>query len=211
MSGEAQCSGRDRRAPELPDEKVGEFMLLALGEARKALRRCEVPVGCIVVRGDEVVARGSNRSNEMRNATRHAEIEAIDDLIRRFDGRSDFSEFAAFTTCEPCIMCGGAFSVINIGRVYFGCANDRFGGCGSILAVDENGCKGSCWKGGEGGGWSYPSKGGYYADEAIELLRGFYVTGNPRAPKPAREVQEVSYRMLEEAKKDRDKEKEGEM
>lgn len=43
-----------------------------------------------------------------------------------------------YVTCEPCIMCAGALSLVKIRRVYFGCRNDRFGGCGSILGVHES-------------------------------------------------------------------------
>lgn len=46
--------------------------------------------------------------------------------------------FRRYVTCEPCIMCAGALSLVKIRRVYFGCRNDRFGGCGSILGVHES-------------------------------------------------------------------------
>ncbi len=45
-----------------------------------------------------------------------------------------------YVTCEPCIMCAGALSLVGIGEVYFGCANDKFGGCGSIWSVNMTGC-----------------------------------------------------------------------
>lgn len=48
-----------------------------------------------------------------------------------------------FVTVEPCIMCAGALALLGFGQVYFGCGNDRFGGCGSILSVHETGC-GTC-------------------------------------------------------------------
>lgn len=64
------CEGDGNRVPELPEEKVKEYMRMALVEAKQALDRCEVPVGCVVVRGDEVLATGSNRGNELCNGTR---------------------------------------------------------------------------------------------------------------------------------------------
>ncbi len=48
-----------------------------------------------------------------------------------------------YVTCEPCIMCAGALALLGIGHVYYGCQNDRFGGCGSILSLHEKGC-GTC-------------------------------------------------------------------
>lgn len=64
------CEGGIGRAPELPGEQVQECMKMALVEARQALDRSEVPVGCVVIRGGEVLARGSNRGNELSNGTR---------------------------------------------------------------------------------------------------------------------------------------------
>eukprot|EP00803_Ostreobium_quekettii_P007347 evm.model.scf_1980EXC.1 EVM.evm.TU.scf_1980EXC.1 scf_1980EXC:2971-3675(-) len=184
--------------PDLPEERILHFMAEALAEARKALARSEVPVGCVIVRNDAVVGRGSNRTNETRNGTRHAEFEAIDESLAAAaltgGRRPSFADCVAFTTCEPCIMCAGALSIIGIGRVYFGCPNDRFGGCGSIMAVHEAGCGGEC--GGGGGGWTFPARGGYCAQDAVELLREFYVSGNPRAPRPHRPVRAVIFQGL---------------
>lgn len=86
--------------------------------------------------------------------------------------------------------------VCRIGRVYFGCANDKFGGCGSILSVHQEGC-GKCDGISEvtdNFSWLYPAHGGYFAQDAIELLRDFYISGNPRAPKPARTVLNAGFK-----------------
>lgn len=98
--------------PVLSDQKIKEFMLLALDEAKNALKRSEVPVGCVIVKGEEVLAAASNRGNELLNGIKHAEIEAIGQLIAQFGPKSTFEECTAFTTCEPCIMCSGALSLI---------------------------------------------------------------------------------------------------
>ncbi|KAK9830197.1 hypothetical protein WJX72_010241 [[Myrmecia] bisecta] len=165
------------------------FMRLALDEACLALDRQEVPIGCVFVREGQVVATGSNRTTEKRNATRHAELEAIDDLLSEHGGSPEaarITECDLYVTCEPCIMCAGALSLLGIGRVFYGCRNDRFGGNGSILSIHETGC-GAC-SGGPGSHLSYSSEGGLFAEEAVALLREFYVTGNPKAPKPHRTV-----------------------
>ncbi|EFJ20055.1 hypothetical protein SELMODRAFT_109716, partial [Selaginella moellendorffii] len=152
-------------------------------QARQALNRLEVPVGCVIVENGRVIASGSNRTNETRNATRHAEMEAIDMLLPRWECSSheDFSKrFAGcelYVTCEPCIMCAAALSLLGIGKVFYGCKNDRFGGCGSILSLHSNGVGHSPES---AGGMTYPCVGGIMAEEAIGLFREFYEQGNPK-------------------------------
>lgn len=119
------------------------FMELAIQQAKLALQSLEVPVGCVIVEDGMVIATGRNRTTETRNATRHAEMEAIDILIEAWqrDGLSTsevadkFSRCKLYVTCEPCIMCASALSIVGIKEVYYGCANDKFGGCGSILSL----------------------------------------------------------------------------
>ncbi|KAK9914971.1 hypothetical protein WJX75_003148 [Coccomyxa subellipsoidea] len=181
-----------------PEEAVTEddrhFMTLAFEEARGALARGEVPIGCIIVREGEVIATGSNMTNETRNATRHAEMDAIDKVLadtEASDRSHAFERCRLFVTCEPCIMCAGALGLLRFAQVVYGCRNDRFGGCGSILSIHENGC-GGC------GGAPTPSeyklkcRGGLMAEEAVTLLKQFYATGNPKAPKPHRPLAPVS-------------------
>lgn len=101
---------------------------------------------------------GFNRTNEKRNATRHAEIEALEELAKESSEDLHLQDCVAFTTCEPCIMCASALSLVKIctlsvlfcflysdlAQVYFGCSNQRFGGCGSVLNVSESGIEGTC-------------------------------------------------------------------
>ncbi|EIE26984.1 catalytic/ hydrolase/ zinc ion binding protein [Coccomyxa subellipsoidea C-169] len=181
-----------------PEEAFTEndrhFMLLAFEEARGALARGEVPIGCIIVQDDEVIAAGSNLTNESRNATRHAEMDAVDKIFANIAGpdrNHAFERCRLFVTCEPCIMCAGALSLLRFAQVVYGCRNDRFGGCGSILSIHENGC------GGCGGDTTVPGfklrcRGGLMAEEAVTLLKEFYATGNPKAPKPHRPLAPVS-------------------
>lgn len=85
-----------------------------------------------------------------------------------------------YVTVEPCIMCAAALGIMKIGHVYFGCANDRFGGCGSTYDVHKvlN--------------HEYSCTGGILKDRAIALLKEFYARGNPNAPedKRARKLRE---------------------
>lgn len=162
------------------------FMKFALDQAKLALDCLEVPVGCVIVEdGGEVIASGRNRTTETRNATRHAEMEAIDVLLEQWqksgisqrEVAEKFRKCSLYVTCEPCIMCAAALSIIGIKEVYYGCANDKFGGCGSILSLHDG--RDQSRKG-------FNCIGGIMASEAVSLFRTFYEQGNPNAPKPHR-------------------------
>lgn len=117
---------------------------------------------------------------------------AIDALLRSHNGSVETCDFAScnlYVTCEPCIMCAGALSLLKFKRVIFGCANDKFGGNGSILSIHKELC-GNCGdsEGSRYGGAEYSSVGGLFKEEAIKLLQDFYISGNPKAPKPHRPV-----------------------
>ena len=164
-------------------------MQLALGEATKALKIGEVPVGCVVVLPsatdvpDAVIAHGANRTNLTCNATRHAEFEALDELLHS-DSMVDLSQCELYVTVEPCIMCAAALARVGIGSVYFGCSNEKFGGCGSILELNAPGAPVPTYSS------PYPCYPGLLQQEAIDLLKQFYEMGNPHAPKPQRPVVE---------------------
>lgn len=102
------------------------FMDMALDEARDAARRGEVPVGCVLVRGDEVIARAGNRTLADRDPTAHAEMIAIRDAARRL-GSERLDGCDVYVTLEPCAMCAAALSFARIRRLYYG-ASDPKGG-----------------------------------------------------------------------------------
>lgn len=168
------------------------FMELAIQEAKGALDRLEVPVGCVIVENKKVIASGSNRTNETRNATRHAEMEAIDGLLQQWqrDGLSEsevakrISECVLYVTCEPCIMCASALSYLGLKEVYYGCRNEKFGGCGSVLSLHAT----SCTPSNNAGIAGFKCFGGLRASEAVSLFQIFYERGNPNAPRPHRAV-----------------------
>jgi tRNA-specific adenosine deaminase 2 len=75
-------------------------------------------------------------------------------------------------------MCAGALSLLGFKSVVYGCANDKFGGNGSIVNVHETGC-GTCTGQEKSMGVTYNSRGGLFGEEAIKLLQDFYIMGNP--------------------------------
>jgi len=102
------------------------FMDLALQEARLAGERGEVPVGCVLVRGSEVIARGGNRTLTERDPTAHAEMVAIRHAARRL-GSERLEDCDLYVTLEPCAMCAGAVSFARIRRIYYGAADPKGG------------------------------------------------------------------------------------
>jgi tRNA(Arg) A34 adenosine deaminase TadA len=255
-----------------------EYMRQAMYVAREALRKGEVPVGCIIVwdpidaRNEDsntdptdthkaatppalpppepmVVSFGANLVNATRDATRHAELVAIDRLISHgvssddlclpdtalpvscrqesdqatafpnldgphakswVDSYSDWKSMVAhfwreiakynggtapsvqhvmahcdlYVTCEPCIMCAAALRRVGIRRVFYGCQNDRFGGCGGLLSLDRNSSTDGKNK------ESFECVKGVLEKEAISLLRTFYKRENCHAPDDKRKRKE---------------------
>ena len=111
-----------------------EFMDEALALARESAAEGEVPVGCIIVRNGEIVGRGRNRREQVRNALSHAEIEAINDACRNLGGWRLW-ECTLYVTLEPCPMCAGAIVNARIPRVVFGASDDKCGACGSVCDI----------------------------------------------------------------------------
>ncbi len=108
-----------------------EYMEQALVLAGEAAAEGEVPVGCVIVRGDEIVGRGRNRRETGKNALCHAELEAINDACTRLGGWRLW-ECTMYVTLEPCPMCAGAIINARIPRVVCGARDLKAGSCGSV-------------------------------------------------------------------------------
>jgi tRNA-specific adenosine deaminase 2 len=160
------------------------FMDMALVEARDALLRGEVPIGCVLVgKTGVVVARGSNRTTERGNATAHAELVAFEALSEPVLAKS----LTLYVTCEPCIMCAAAIvQVACVRRVVFGCENPRFGGCGTVrsLSMYENHRRALPASSGQECLDLPEVVSGLKGTEAVQLLTEFYLNTNPNAPVP---------------------------
>ena len=107
------------------------FMDQALALAREAAEDGEVPVGCVIVRGDEIVGRGRNRREKGKTALAHAEIEAIGQACEALGGWRLW-ECTLYVTLEPCPMCAGAIINARIPRVVYGASDKKCGASGSV-------------------------------------------------------------------------------
>ncbi|KAF2147707.1 cytidine deaminase-like protein, partial [Myriangium duriaei CBS 260.36] len=149
------------------------WMRGAIEMAELALRSDETPVGCVFVHDGKIIARGMNGTNATLNGTRHAEFVALSQIIARYP-LSILQQTDLYVTVEPCIMCASALRQFRIRAVYFGCLNERFGGCGGVMRLNSD----------AGIDPPYPVYGGIFREEAIMLLRRFYVQENEKAPEP---------------------------
>lgn len=105
------------------DEK---YMQLALTEARKALSRDEVPIGCVIVSKGQIVGRGHNLTETLQDVTAHAEMQAITAGAQTLGGKY-LQDCTLYVTVEPCSMCAGAIGWAQISRVVYGAADEKRG------------------------------------------------------------------------------------
>lgn len=113
-------------------ERERKFMKEALKEAKKAAKIEEVPIGCVIVFGDQIIGRGYNRRMTDKTALAHAEISAIKKACKKMDDwRLDEAEI--YITLEPCQMCAGAIVQSRIRKVFIGAMNPKAGCAGSVL------------------------------------------------------------------------------
>ena len=108
------------------DNRDEYYMNLALDEAKKAYKLDEVPIGCVIVCRDEVVAANYNHKTIDNIATSHAEVLAINEACKKL-GTWYLDECTLYTTIEPCMMCTGAIIQSRIGKVVYGARNEAFG------------------------------------------------------------------------------------
>src|SRR5688572_20762674 len=113
------------------------FMRLALDEAMVALEHGDVPIGAVLVRGDEVISRAHNCRELRRDATAHAELDALRLGAERLgDWRLTGCEL--YATLEPCPMCAGAIVAHRVPRLVFGAWNGRSGAAGSLYNITDD-------------------------------------------------------------------------
>lgn len=108
----------------------------ALREAGKAAELGEVPVGCVIVRDGEIIARGYNRTETDRDPTAHAEMLAIRKAAEVLGGWRLIG-CSMYVTCEPCAMCAGAIVWSRIEDLFIGTDDPKAGACGSVFNIVE--------------------------------------------------------------------------
>ncbi len=111
------------------DEK---YMKAALREAKKAYKLDEVPIGCVIVQNDKIIARGYNRRNTDKNTLAHAEMSAIKKASKK-TGDWRLEDCTMYVTLEPCQMCAGAIVQSRLGKVVIGSMNPKAGCAGSVI------------------------------------------------------------------------------
>ncbi len=139
-----------------------KFMQRALELAQMSADEGEVPVGCVIVRGSEIVGEGRNRRETKRNALCHAEIEAINNACSALGGWRLW-ECEMFVTLEPCPMCAGAVINSRIKKVTFGAYDKKAGSFGSIADFNSIAYNHHC-----------EIKGGVLEEECKEMLSSFF-------------------------------------
>lgn len=108
------------------------FMKEALKEAYKAYNKNEVPIGCVIVKDKEIIARAHNIKEQKNDSTSHAEILAIKKASKKL-GKWRLNDCSLYVTLEPCPMCAGAMLQSRIDKLIFGTMDDKAGAIGSKL------------------------------------------------------------------------------
>ena len=117
-------------------EKEIRFMKEAIKEAKKAELIDEVPIGCVIVKDDKIIARGHKQRETNQSPIGHAEIIAINKASKKLKSwRLEGCDI--YVTLEPCIMCSGAIIQSRISKVYYGASDPKGGALGSSINVLE--------------------------------------------------------------------------
>ncbi len=139
------------------------WMRLALREAEEAARQGEIPVGAVLVRGDELICAAHNRREQAHDPTAHAELLCLREGARLL-GDWRLRECTLYVTLEPCPMCAGAMVMSQLGLCVFGAADPRQGCCGSVYDLPGDAALHGVTR------W----QGGVLAEECAGLLTDFF-------------------------------------
>ena len=113
-----------------------EYMKRALELAAQAGAEGDVPVGCVIVRNEQIIGEGRNRREEHGDATAHAELEAIRQACQH-TGSWRLHDCTMYVTLEPCPMCAGGIVNARVEEVRYGAREEKMGCCGSVLNLFE--------------------------------------------------------------------------
>ena len=139
------------------------YMRLAVTEATAALEHDDVPVGAVVVYRDQVIGRGHNQREQLRDPTAHAEMIALTAAAEHLrQWRLD--DCTLYVTLEPCTMCAGALVLARLGRLVFAAEDPKAGACGSVYSIHDDPRLNH----------HIPTTPGILAHEGADLLRTFF-------------------------------------
>jgi len=136
---------------------------MALQEARKGYRLGEVPVGAVIVLDGQLLGRGFNQTEKLKDPTAHAEILAITSACEAI-GDWRLEGATLYCTLEPCSMCAGAAVLARIKKIIFGASDPKFGACGSIFNIPIEPRLNH----------RIEIEGGVMADDVGEMMRNFF-------------------------------------
>ena len=106
-------------------------MAAALEQARRAAATDEIPIGAVVMRGEDIIAEAHNETVARRNPTYHAEFLAIERALAALD-TDRLTDCTLYVTIEPCAQCAGAIVLAKVGKLVFGAYDEKAGMCGSL-------------------------------------------------------------------------------
>ena len=140
-----------------------DYMRMALEEAQKAAAKHEIPVGAVVVKDGEVIARAHNRRENDHDPTAHAELLALREAARLL-GDWRLRGCTLYVTLEPCPMCAGAMVMSQLSQCVYGAADEKQGCCGSVYDLPGDPALAGQTK------W----QSGVLAEECGEMMRTFF-------------------------------------
>ena len=108
------------------ENKDEQYMQRALDEARLALKEGEIPIGCVIVCKDRIIARAHNLTETLCDVTAHAEMQAITAAANLLGGKY-LTDCTLYVTVEPCAMCAGAIGWAQVSRIVYGAADEKRG------------------------------------------------------------------------------------
>ncbi|UCH12050.1 MAG: nucleoside deaminase [Candidatus Omnitrophota bacterium] len=139
------------------------YMKEALKEAVKAQQKDEVPIGCVIVHKDRIIARAHNQVETLKDPTAHAEMIAITQAAAGL--KSKWLQGATvYVTIEPCIMCTGALILARIKQLVFGAKDPKTGACGSVFDIPKE----------KNLNHRFKIKSGMMKEDCASLLSGFF-------------------------------------
>lgn len=139
------------------------YMNYAFREAERAFDKGEIPVGCIIVFQNSIIAKAHNQTETLKDPTAHAEILAITSAAEYLQSKV-LAGCSMYVTLEPCVMCAGAAVLAKIDELYFGAYDFKSGACGSVFSITAS----------ENLNHKVNVLGGVLDDKCREILKNFF-------------------------------------